>query len=161
VAVTDEEVRRAIDHAWRALGARDRTEAELRALLERKRVEPSAIDAALAELRAGGYVDDANYARRFAEDRRTLDRWGRERIERGLRRRGIADELIEAALAEGGQGAELSRARELLSRRFAAGLADDRERDRAWRLLVRRGFAAELAYDAVRAHERAVRNRAA
>ena len=33
--------------------------------------------------------------------------------------------------------------------------ADDRDRDRAWRMLVRKGYEPELAYDAVRAHERA------
>ena len=32
-----------------------------------------------------GYLDDARYAQRFAEDRRTLDAWGAERIERRLR----------------------------------------------------------------------------
>ena len=30
--------------------------------------------------------------------------------------------------------------------------SDDRARDRAWRMLVRKGYAPELAYDAVRAH---------
>ena len=44
--------------------------------LERKRVEPEAIDFAVAELEAGGYLDDARYAQRFAEDKRTLERWG-------------------------------------------------------------------------------------
>ena len=35
---------------------------------------------------------------------------------------------------------------------------DDRERDRAWRLLVRRGYETEVAYEAVRRYERADRN---
>jgi SOS response regulatory protein OraA/RecX len=38
----------------------------------------------------------------------------------------------------------------LLEQRFPSPPADDRERDRAWRLLVRRGYAPELAYEAVR-----------
>ena len=36
-----------------------------------------------------------------------------------------------------------------------AAPGDDRERDRAWRLLIRRGYESELAYEAVRRHERA------
>ena len=36
---------------------------------------------------------------------------------------------------------------------------DDRERDRAWRLLVRRGYESELAYEAVRRHEHAADER--
>ena len=30
----------------------------------------------------------------------------------------------------------------------------DRERDKAWRMLVRRGYEPEIAYEAVRRHER-------
>lgn len=152
----DRDVRRAIDLAYRALSARDRTESELRAFLERKRAAPAAIGMAIEELRAAGYVDDARYARRFAEDKRSIERWGSERIERDLRRRGVAAHLIEAALVREDAGAERSAALSLLGERFRAGLPDERSRDRAWRLLVRRGYDPELAYEAVRAHERRI-----
>jgi len=151
----EEELRHAVDLAYKALAARDRTEAELRAFLERKRAEPDAIGAAIQELREAGQVDDARYARRFAEDKRSIERWGSERIERDLVRRGIAAELAAAAAAEREPGDERSAAEQLLAERFRGGLPDDRERDRAWRLLVRRGYTPELAYEAVRAHERA------
>ncbi len=150
----EEELRRAVDLAYKALAARDRTEAELRAFLERKRAEPDAIGAAIQELREAGQVDDVRYAQRFAEDKRSIERWGSERIERDLVRRGVAAEVAAAAAADRDPGDERSAALGLLSQRFRAGLADDRERDRAWRLLVRRGYAPELAYDAVRSHER-------
>ena len=39
---------------------------------------------AVASLVRDGYLDDASYARRYAEDRRNLDGWGAERIERAL-----------------------------------------------------------------------------
>ena len=157
----NEEVRRAVDLAYRALSARDRTETELRAFLERKRVEPTAIEAAVSELRAAGYVDDARYAQRFADDKRAIERWGSERIERELQRRGVAAELIAGALARREAGDELAAARSLLAERFRSGLPDDRARDRAWSLLVRRGYDSELAYDAVRAYERSTQERAA
>jgi regulatory protein len=130
---------------------RERTVAELRTALERKRVEPDAIEAAVEELSASGFLDDARYAVRFAEDKRELAQWGSERIARELTRRGVAAELIEAALCDRSEQAELGTALILLEQRFPAPLADDRERDRAWRLLVRRGYAPELAYEAVRA----------
>ena len=136
------------------MGHRERTVAELRALLERKRVEPDAIDDAVAELRQAGLLDDARYARRFAEDKRELDRWGSERIARELHRRGVAPDLIEAAVSDQSREAELRTAMLLLEQR-APSVSDDRERDRAWRLLIRRGYDAELAYEAVRRHERA------
>jgi regulatory protein len=129
---------------------RERTVAELRTALERKRVEPDAIEAAVEELSAAGFLDDPRYAVRFAEDKRELAQWGSERIARELTRRGVAAELIEAALCDRSEEAELGTALILLEQRFPAPLADDRERDRAWRLLVRRGYAPELAYEAVR-----------
>jgi regulatory protein len=143
---------RALQLAYRAVGQRDRTVAELRTLLERKRVEPESIAAAVAELRQAGLVDDAGYARRFAEDKRELESWGAERIARELKRRGIAPDLIEAVVADRSREAELDTALLLLQRRVPPP-ADDRERDRAWRLLIRRGYEAELAYEAVRRHE--------
>jgi regulatory protein len=133
----------------RALATRERTVAELRSWLEQKRVDPADIEAAVAELTAAGLLDDARYARRFAEDKRELQRWGSERIERDLRRRGIAPELIEATLGSPDRSMELESAVTLLRERFGPP-QDDRERDRAWRLLVRRGYEPELAYEAVR-----------
>ena len=117
-------------------------------------MEPEAIDAVIADLCESGVLDDARYAERFAEDRRELSGWGPERIGLDLGRRGVPAELVESALAARSRDDELAAACDVLSQRFDA-LADDRTRNRAWQLLVRRGFDAELAYDAVRAHARA------
>ena len=57
-------------------------------------------------------------------------------------------------VAGSGRQDELDTARVLLERRLPQAPRDDRERDRAWRLLVRRGYEPELAYEAVREHER-------
>ena len=154
VSPVQPERERAIDLAYRAVGTRDRTVAELRTFLERKRVEPGAIDEAVAELADAGFLDDARYARRFAEDKRTLERWGSERIARDLRRRGVGPDLVEEAVSAQDQGAELQTALLLLEARFPAPPADDRGRDRAWSLLVRRGYEPGLAYEAVRQHSR-------
>jgi regulatory protein len=108
----------------------------------------------VAELCAEGLLDDARYARRFTEDKRELERWGRERIARDLHRRGIPPDLIEGAVGDRGHEAELTTALLLLEQRFPAPPRDDRERDRAWSLLVRRGYAPETAYEAVRTYER-------
>ncbi len=148
------ELERALALAYGAVGRRDRTIAELRAVLERKRVDPAAIEEAVSELTEAQLLDDGRYARRFAEDKRELEQWGGERIARELRRRGIAPSLIAGALELQGPEAELDTALLLLRRRLPQPPRDDRERDRAWRLLVRRGYSSELAYEAVRVHER-------
>jgi len=136
--------------AWRALDRRDRTELELRGLLAAKRVAPEDAQAVVEELREGGFVDDARFAQRFAEDRRRLDAWGPERIERRLRGLGVAPEHVAAALGERAASEELEAALALLRRRVPTVPATPRERDRALGLLVRKGYGAELAYDALR-----------
>ena len=148
------EDQRALQLAHAALSARERTVFELRCILERKRVEPEAIDYAVDELKAAGVLDDERFARRFAEDKRLLERWGRERIERELHRRGVPPDLVEAATCARERGQELGAAVALLAERMPHPPVSDRERDRAWRLLVRKGYEAELAYEAVRAHGR-------
>lgn len=148
------EEQRALQIAHAALSARERTVFEIRSMLERKRVEPDAIDYAVEELKASGLLDDARYAQRFAEDKRLLERWGSERIELELRRRGVPPDLLEGAAPGRERGEELGAALALLAERMPAPLAGDRERDRAWRFLVRKGYEPELAYEAVRAHGR-------
>ncbi len=142
------------DIAWRALNRRDRSVEEMRTMLAGKRVEPASIDQVVAELAELGHLDDARYAQRFTEDRRRLDAWGDERIARRLRVLGVAAEHIERASAESGEGDEMERATALLRRRFPQPPADDRERSRAWGLLVRRGYDSEVAYEAIRRYER-------
>jgi regulatory protein len=144
----------AFDLAYRYLGQRDRTVAEMRRHLERKRVEPSTMDEVVAELSAQGYLDDARFAQRYAEDRRSLDAWGADRIQRKLKAAGVDAELVAAALDVHGHEQELEAALAVLRRRFRAAPADDRERERALGLLIRKGYELDLAYEAVRALER-------
>jgi regulatory protein len=154
VRLEDPEARlqHARDVAWKALNRRERTVAELGRLLAAKRVEPSAIETVLAELREQGYLDDASYAQRFADDRRRLDAWGAERIERRLLSLGIDRELIAAAVGEQDHAGEMEAALELLARRFPDPPSTPRERDRALGVLVRKGYDLELAHDALRRH---------
>jgi regulatory protein len=144
----------ALDVAYRYLGHRDRTVAEMRGRLDAEGVQPAVVEEAVAELERQGYLDDARYARRFAEDRRTIDAWGTERIERRLLTVGVDPALIAAALDERGATEELEAALAVLRRRFPNAPSDDRIRERALGLLVRRGYELDLAYDAVRAFER-------
>lgn len=145
---------RALDLAYRYLGRRDRTVVEMRRHLEGKRVEPDLIDEAVAELLEQGYLDDARYARRFAEDRRTLDSWGTDRIEQRLIAVGVDRADIAAALAAQPAEDELQAAIALLQRKLREPPADDRGREKALGMLVRKGYELEVAYDAVRAFER-------
>ena len=156
--VVAEDGGRALQIAYRYLNSRERTVAEMRARLEREAdLRAAEIEATIAELMGYGYLDDARYARVFAEDKRTLEQWGSERISRTLRERGVDRELVVAALAQIEDTAaesELERAQALLDQRFPLGPAEPRDRDRAFGMLVRKGYESEVAADAVRAWAR-------
>jgi regulatory protein len=145
----------ALESCYRYLSRGERSVAQVRRHLERRQIDDRTISAAVAELEREGYLDDARFARCFAQDRRTLDAWGRERITRQLLAAGIGEELIEATLAEWADDDELGAAVALLHRRLGAPPSTNAERERALGLLLRRGYRTELAYDAVRAFERA------
>lgn len=153
LGVLDPETRvaHALDLAYRHLGKRDRTEMEVRRHLAGRGVDEATLARAVRALEEQGYLDDRRYARRFAEDRRTLDGWGAERIEQRLLALGVPPELVAEAVAAQPPEAELDAAVSLLRRRFREPPADDRGRNRALGLLVRRGYDLELAHDAIRA----------
>ena len=140
----------ALELAYCQLGRRDRSEAEVRRHLARRGLDRALVDTAVARLREQGYLDDGRFARRFAADRRTLDGWGAGRIEAALRAAGVPPEHVAAACGERGDEEELAAAVALLRRRVTLPPGDDRERQRALALLVRRGYELEIAYAAVR-----------
>ncbi len=158
-ASVEERLQRGLELSFAYLNRRERSEQEVRAQLERKGVSADTADACLAELTSQGYVDDSRYALMFVHDKRELEGWGSERIRRGLAERGIERDRIEAALADheaqwAGGESELDRALALLARRFPTPPRERRERDRALGALIRKGFASELALDALSAYAR-------
>jgi regulatory protein len=142
----------ALDLAFRYLTRRERTVLEMRRYLEGKRVEPQAIAQALAHLEREGYLDDVRFARQFAEDKRLLEEWGADRIERRLATLGVPAEIVRGAVATRDRDGERDAALGLLRRRFPALSDDPRDRRRAFGVLVRKGYEPELAWDAIRAH---------
>jgi regulatory protein len=143
----------AYELALKALSYKERTESELRAWLAEREVAEAEVEEVIALLAEAGAIDDASFARRYAEDKRELAGWGPDRIRTALQGRGVAAAHIDAALAGEDQGRQRERAVALLSDR-GMSCSSERERERALGLLVRRGYALELAYEAVRAAER-------
>jgi regulatory protein len=131
------------------LNRRERTVAEVRAKLEGAEFTDAQIEPVLAELAELNMLNDARYAQLFTEDKRTLDAWGNDRIMRTLLERGIDRQLIAEVLSTDPDQGELARAVELLDRRFGEAGAQRRDRERAFGVLVRKGYDSELASDAV------------
>ena len=148
---TDEEaLPQALGFCYGQLARREHSVAELRARLVRAGVAEQTIEQAIAIVSEQGYLSDARYAQLLAQDRRRLDGWGVARIRERLERAGVERELIETTLAGFDSTSERTAAVELLRRRLVAPPANDRERQRAFGILIRQGFESEVAYDAIR-----------
>ena len=144
---------KALTSAVGALHRRERTSAELHAWLSGRGIDEEIVEDVIGELIEIGELDDERFAFAYAVDKRDLSGWGAERIEAALVDRGLGRSLAERAAAEP-RDAQLERAVDLLGRR-GADLGDESERSRALSFLTRRGYEYELAYDAIRASERA------
>jgi regulatory protein len=149
----------AYELALKALSHKERTESELRSWLAERGVGEAEIEEVIALLAEAGAVDDADFARRYGEDKRVLAGWGPDRIAKALTARGVAREHIDLALAAEDEGRQLERAVALLRQREMR-CNSAAERDRALHLLVRRGYPLDLGYEAVREAERQSREAA-
>jgi regulatory protein len=154
----DDRLQHALELAHAYLNRRERTVAELRRQLERRGIAEQSAEAAITVLTEQGYLNDTRFAELFVSDKRELEQWGNERIRRGLVARGIeprlAERTLETGVDGGGQETELERALALLRRRFPVAPRDQRERQRALGVLLRKGYETELALDALAAHAR-------
>ena len=149
--------------ALRYLGSRPRTRYELTQRLRRAAVPEPQIEATLDRLVELGYVDDAAFARWWAEQRDRHAPRGRRMLEAELRQRGVPREVIEAHRAEhddserapedeGVPGSELERAADALARHLRGRpMPDDaKARQRIGMYLMRRGFDAETVRTTLR-----------
>lgn len=128
----------AVQTALRALRSRDRTTAELDARLRERGVAEHDRHDALEALSRAGYVDDERFAHGRAAALAARGS-GDALIRDDLERRGLAAELVEAALA--GLEPERLRAEAVVSRR---GIGP-----KTGRYLAARGFAGDVVAAAV------------
>jgi regulatory protein len=161
LAARERALQKALDLSYAFINRRERTVAEVQLQLERKGVSEADAGAAVETLIEQHLLDDERFAQLFVSDKRELERWGVDRIRRGLTARGIDRALAEQTLAataeavdDDGRGGELARALELLRRRFPDPPRERRDRDRAFGMLLRKGYEQELVIDALNAHAR-------
>jgi regulatory protein len=135
----DKAFEKAIDY----LGARDRTEAEVRGKLARAGFAEAEVAGALDRLRELALVDDTDYAARYL---RALRRKGRGsiRIRSEMMRKGLPEELVRFAIEDGyGRDDELEVAKEVAERALSdipAGLPPEKTAGRITLRLKSRGF---------------------
>jgi regulatory protein len=86
--------------ALELLSARELSEAQLRARLTRRKLDPDDIDAAIARLKQDGTLDDRRVARALARLESGIKRRGRSRVIQKIRQAGIDSGIAEDAVAD-------------------------------------------------------------
>lgn len=91
--------RRCFNAACLLLGYRPRGEAELKQRLERKGFAGELVDEVARDLKSRGWLNDADFARFWAENRREFKPQSATLTRRELKQKGIEAEYIEQAVA--------------------------------------------------------------
>lgn len=132
--------------ALRFLGYSARSRSEMERRLERDGFTAEVVAAVLGEMEAHNWVNDAQFAREWVEDRADRKQYGKSRLAAELRRKGIDKEEVEAALSTVEEADELARARAAAATRWKVSRQEtDREvlqaeKRRVAGFLQRRGF---------------------
>lgn len=138
------------DRALRLLTRREHSRCELQRKLAPFAEDPAEIGALLDRLEIEGWLSDARAAEAAVAGRR--HKFGGLRIAYDLRRKGVADELIESAVAKV-RDSELDAARGVWQRKFGELPKSAAERGRQYRFLLSRGFGADVVAQVLKGGE--------
>lgn len=154
----EEGLRRALAAACRLLARRGRSEQELRGALEKRETAPDTIDAAVEYLRERQLVDDRKFACIYAQSLARNKKVGPRYLRDALKKKGIADKLIQEAVAETFSDPlrERDEIRALIEKKGKTMKKDVTPLQRKKKLfdfLIRRGFSYDAVMKALNARE--------
>lgn len=140
-------------HALRLIKFRPRAENELRQRLLRKRFAPSTIDLLLAEFKRKDLINDAKFAKLFANQQMSVKPMGRRALLSRLKAKGVSFDLAARATEEAtAERPEGEVARELALSRVSSlkGLDRQTAQRRLFGFLSRRGFSSDVVVKVVK-----------
>ena len=134
-----EESKKAKLRALRILTGMDKTEADLRAGLERAGFSEPAVQEALEYVKSYGYVDDQRYAEKYVEYNK--ERKSRQKIRYELKIKGVASEYIDQALENCEDFDEIALIRRALAKKWKSEeRPNEKELNKLFGYLSRQGF---------------------
>jgi regulatory protein len=141
--------------ALNLLSARELSEAQLRARLLRRKLDPDDINAAITRLQADGTLNDRRVARAIARMESAIRHRGRTRIIQKIRQAGIDGDTAADAVGEVFEDVDeqvvLERALERRLRGKSPRDLDDKSRARIVRGLMAQGFRLEAVLSRLKA----------
>ncbi|MBP5259014.1 MAG: RecX family transcriptional regulator [Paludibacteraceae bacterium] len=134
--------------AWCA--AAERCMADVRAKLDATTLDEDQKQAVIDYLQAGGYLDEARYARAFVHDKFRFAGWGRIKIRYALRMKRVDENAVSEALGTLDEEEYLERVKTLLAAKKRSLSGDARAiRAKLLRFAASRGFETEVIYQAL------------
>ncbi len=151
--LAEDERQRCRTRAWSLLSHRQRTRAELRRALRKRKFPADVVDGVLARIEELGHLNDQSYAAEFASQYAASGKAGPLLVKQKLQARGVDAAIIEQALDPVRDGDTQKRsALALLEKWNRRPKPDDPQKRRvaAASFLARRGFDGDIVWDAVR-----------
>jgi regulatory protein len=135
----------------RLLTAAARPRASLATALRQRGIPDEVADRVLSRFVEVGLIDDAAYANSFVAAKHRERALGATALRTELRRKGLDEQVVDAAVRAVDHDAERDRARTLIERRLDAAMANGAPtaRRRLVGLLARRGYSVEMACQVV------------
>lgn len=132
---------KALGSALTFLGHRPRSEAEIRARLNKDEWSEPVVDAVLLKLRAARMVNDEEFAQQWVDNRSRFKPRGGRMLQQELRQKGVGRDDIEAALPDDDEEVENALHALRKTARKWEKFSDEREQQKkAIEFLARRGF---------------------
>jgi regulatory protein len=127
------------EKAFRLLEFRSHSEKELTDKLRFKGASDENIERTLQLCRRYGFVNDASYAERKANDLLHLKKYGIRRIRSELKMKGISDDIIEDVILNLDKEQENENLTNLVRKKLKGDFSD-KNKDKALRYFVYRGY---------------------
>lgn len=146
-------LKRAKLRALHLLADMDRTEASLREKLLQGFCPPDIAEEAIEYVRSFGYLDDTRFAENFVQSRQGTK--SRQEIRAALLKKGVSEEAADRALeVRYDEREEAEAIRKLLrKKRFDPSCSQDRERQKIYGYLARKGFRYDLIRQVIQNYE--------
>jgi regulatory protein len=143
-----------MEYAVRVLASKMRTERELRRLMKGRAAQGEdgerAMGAVIVRLKELKYLSDERFAADYTRLRKVGEKFGRRRVQQDLAAKGVASELVGAAVGQAYEGVEeVALAREYVARKRMkqpAGEKAKQETARVMGRLLRAGFSAGTVF---------------
>ena len=121
---------------------------EMRDKMRRWEMAPEAQERVIARLVKERYIDDERYARAFVKDKVRYNKWGRRKVQQGLWKKRIDDDILQRVLDEVDDEEYLAVLKPLLKQKAKSIKAEsDYELNQK---LVRFAFGRGFTYDIIR-----------